>query len=44
MADVVENVREKVRRAAISFEWLARSGEEVIISEPGAKGIGVPVR
>jgi hypothetical protein len=44
MADVVENVREKVRRAAISMEWLARSGEEVIISEPGAKGIGVPVR
>ena len=44
MSDVVENVREKVRRAAISMEWLARSGEEVIISEPGAKGIGVPVR
>lgn len=44
MTDVVENVREKVRRAAISLEWLARSGEEVVISEPGAKGIGVPVR
>ncbi|MDE3031140.1 MAG: hypothetical protein KGI65_05915 [Acidobacteriota bacterium] len=44
MADVVENVREKVRRAAISLEWLARGSEEVTISEAGAKGIGVPVR
>jgi hypothetical protein len=44
MSDVVENVREKVRRAAISLEWLARSGEEIAVSEPGAKGIGVPVR
>ena len=44
MSDVVENVREKVRRAAISLEWLARSGEEITVSEPGAKGIGVPVR
>ena len=44
MSDVVENVREKVRRAAISLEWLSRSGEEIAVSEPGAKGIGVPVR
>jgi len=44
MTDVVENVREKVRRAAISLEWLARSDEEIVVSEPGAKGIGVPVR
>ena len=44
MADVVENVREKVRRAAISLEWLARSAEDVTVSLPGAKGIGVPVR
>jgi hypothetical protein len=44
MSDVVENVREKVRRAAISLEWLARGSEEITISEPGAKGIGVPVR
>lgn len=44
MSDVVENVREKVRRAAISLEWLARSGEDIAVSEPGAKGIGVPVR
>ena len=44
MSDVVENVREKVRRAAISLEWLARGAEAVTISEAGAKGIGVPVR
>ena len=44
MSDVVENVREKVRRAAISLEWLARGAEVVTISEAGAKGIGVPVR
>ena len=44
MSDVVQNVREKVRRAAISLEWLARSEEDVTMSLPGAKGIGVPVR
>jgi len=43
MGDVVENVREKVRRAVISMEWLARSGEKFVVSEPGADGIGVPV-
>ena len=44
MGDVVANVREKVRRAAISMEWLARSGEAITISQPGAAGLGVPVR
>lgn len=44
MSDVVANVREKVRRAAISLEWLGRSGEDVAVSLPGAEGIGVPVR
>ena len=44
MGDVVANVREKVRRAAISLEWLARSGEDIAVSKAGAKGIGVPVR
>lgn len=43
MDDVVGNVREKVRRAAISLEWLERSGEDVVLSKPGAEGIGVPV-
>jgi hypothetical protein len=44
MGDVVANVREKVRRAALSMEWLARSGEPVSVSAPGAAGIGVPVK
>ena len=44
MDDVVNNVREKVRRAAMSLEWLDRSGQDVSISKPGAAGIGVPVR
>ena len=44
MSDVVENVREKVRRAAISMEWAARSSERITISLPGAMGIGVPVK
>jgi hypothetical protein len=43
MGDVVDNAREKVRRAAISLEWLRRSGEEITFSLPGAAGIGVPV-
>src|ERR1017187_10293213 len=42
--DVVANVREKVRRAAISIEWIKRSESDPIISLPGAKGIGVPLR
>jgi hypothetical protein len=44
MHDVVNNVREKVRRAAISLEWMTRSAEVLTISEPGAVGIGVPFR
>jgi len=42
MADVVANVREKVRRAAIALEWLDDSGLDLTISKPGAEGIGVP--
>jgi hypothetical protein len=42
--DVVANVREKVRRAAISIEWIKRSESDISISLPGAKGIGVPLR
>jgi hypothetical protein len=41
--DVVANVVEKVRRAAISREWLERSGADLIVSKPGAAGLGVPV-
>lgn len=40
--DVVANVREKVRRAAISLEWLDDSGFELVLSKTGAEGIGVP--
>ena len=34
--------REKVHRAAVALEWIARSGIELTQSEPGAKGLGVP--
>ena len=40
--DVVANVREKVRRAALSLEWLDASGVDIEMSKPGAEGIGVP--
>jgi hypothetical protein len=33
---------EKVHRAAVALEWIARSGLKVIQSEPGAKGLGIP--
>ena len=44
VSDVVDNVREKVRRAAISMEWVGRSDELITMSSPGAAGIGVPVK
>jgi hypothetical protein len=34
--------REKVRRALVSLEWLARSGTDAIQSQPGAAGLGIP--
>jgi hypothetical protein len=34
--------REKVRRAQISLEWLARSGLDLTQSKPGAAGLGIP--
>lgn len=40
--DVVGNVREKVRRAALALEFLEASGVDLTISKPGADGIGVP--
>lgn len=40
--DVVNNVREKVRRAQIALEWLDLSSFDLTISKPGAEGIGVP--
>jgi Peptidase family U32 len=35
--------REKVHRAAAALEWLARLAPELVQSEPGAPGLGVPV-
>jgi hypothetical protein len=40
--DVVANVREKVRRAALALEFLDASGVDLSVSKPGADGIGVP--
>jgi hypothetical protein len=40
--DVVANVREKVRRAALALEFLEASAIDLSISKPGAEGIGVP--
>ncbi len=34
--------REKVHRAAVALEWLARLSPELVQSEPGALGLGVP--
>ena len=34
--------REKVHRASVALEWIARSGIKLIQSEPGAKGLGIP--
>jgi hypothetical protein len=34
--------REKVRRAAVALEWLARLAPELVQSEPGAEGLGIP--
>ena len=34
--------REKVHRAAAALEWLARLSPELVQSEPGALGLGVP--
>jgi hypothetical protein len=36
--------REKVRRAMVSMEWLARSGTAFVQSRPGAPGLGIPQR
>jgi hypothetical protein len=42
MSEVVANVREKVRRAALALEFLDASGVDLSISKSGADGIGVP--
>jgi hypothetical protein len=34
--------REKVHRASVALEWIARSGITLTQSQPGARGLGVP--
>jgi hypothetical protein len=34
--------REKVHRAAVALEWIARSGLDLVQSGAGAKGLGIP--
>jgi hypothetical protein len=40
--DAAAIAREKVHRAAVAMEWIARSGLDLVQSGPGAKGLGVP--
>jgi len=40
--DAAAIAREKVHRAAVAREWIARSGLDLAQSGPGAKGLGVP--
>ncbi len=42
MDDVVNNVREKVRRAAIAVDTLSDVTSQIVMSKPGAPGLGVP--
>jgi hypothetical protein len=40
--DACAIAREKVHRAAVSLEWLRRLAPQLVQSEPGAPGLGVP--
>jgi hypothetical protein len=40
--DAIAIAIEKVRRAEISLEWLARTNPSLIQSAPGATGLGIP--
>jgi hypothetical protein len=40
--DAAAIAREKVHRAVVASEWIARSGLDLVQSGPGAKGLGVP--
>lgn len=42
VAEAAAMAMEKVHRAAMSLEWIARSEIELTQSQPGAKGLGVP--
>ncbi len=41
--DVIAMARERVRRAGIALEWLARLSDGLTQSAPGAKGLGIPL-
>ncbi len=41
-ADAAAIAAEKVHRAAVALEWIARSGLDLTQSQPGAKGLGLP--
>ncbi len=40
--DAAAIAREKVHRARVALEWIARSGLDLVQSRPGAKGLGIP--
>ena len=40
--EAVAIAREKVHRASVALEWIARSGIDLTQSKPGAVGLGVP--
>jgi hypothetical protein len=40
--DAAAIAREKVHRARVALEWIARSGADLTQSRPGAKGLGIP--
>jgi hypothetical protein len=42
VADAAAIATEKVHRAVVALEWVARSGIELIQSGPNARGLGVP--
>jgi hypothetical protein len=42
VADAAAIATEKVHRAVVALEWIARSGVDLVQSGPGAKGLGVP--
>lgn len=41
-ADAILIAREKIHRAEVALEWLARAGSAAVQSKPGAAGLGVP--
>jgi hypothetical protein len=40
--EAIAIAQEKVHRAGVALEWMRRSGEDLVQSAAGAKGLGVP--